>query len=80
MSQNKYSFFFSQLEEEIVEEGRIEVEEGHHEIEGEHEHQEVQEGEVVVEEGEGNYPMYIVPADEKSTKTQVVIYHDDSIR
>ena len=28
---------------------------------------------------ETTYPMYIVPADEK-TKTQVVIYHDDSIR
>ena len=28
---------------------------------------------------ETTYPMYIVPADDK-TKTQVVIYHDDSIR
>jgi hypothetical protein len=47
----------------------------------EHEPEEAEEAqsEVVVEQAATNYPMYIVPADDKN-KTQVVIYHDDSIR
>ena len=48
-------------------------------IEAEAEEADEAQGEVVVEQAATNYPMYIVPADDKN-KTQVVIYHDDSIR
>ena len=67
--------------------------EGHHEEEVVTEEDESQNDEAVVEESllsnkvsvESSsttpiYPIYVVPEDDKSKTTQVVIYHDDSIR
>ena len=66
--------------------------EGHHEEEVVTEEDESQNDEAVVEESLLSnkvsvepsstpiYPIYVVPEDDKSKTTQVVIYHDDSIR
>ena len=74
-------------------EGHHMEDEGHHEEEVVTEEDESQNDEAVVEESMLSnevsvepssttpiYPIYVVPEDDKSKTTQVVIYHDDSIR